>query len=289
MRRSSRHWTRQDALRVEADLRKQAADVAAGREPTRTIAEALERWLREHVPKLASATKTRNHARALLPYGNRPLREAAQVWAELKADLHDKAPATVNNRGRILRQLCNLAQGEWGWTDEPTGKRIKLLRETPRETYLTMRQVNALAKACPDRYAGELVLLAAYTGVRRGQMLRIVGRDQVRGGYLELDRSGKSRRRQSLPLHKRVHGIAKRLPLPITEKQLRASWTAAREACGLSHVRWHDLRHTCASWLVQAGVPIYDVKELLGHSTVAVTQRYAHLAPAHLRRAIDRL
>lgn len=287
VRRSSRHWSHADAKEVERSLLRQAADIAAGRQPQRTIAEALERWLTEHVPKLRSAYKLRNHAKHLMPYAHRLLSEAPQVWAEIKAST-DRKPATVNHRGRILRQLCNLAMTEWGWLSDPIGKRIKLLRETPREAYLTVAEVEALAKACENRHAAALIRFAAYTGVRYGQMLSIVGRDQVRGEWLELDRTGKSGRRQSLPLHQKVQATARAMPLPITAKELRRAWDAARLATGLQ-VRWHDLRHTCASWLVQAGVSIYDVKELLGHSTVAVTQRYAHLAPEHLRRAILKL
>jgi integrase len=78
---------------------------------------------------------------------------------------------------------------------------------------------------------------------------------------------------------------ASRLPLGIGDRQLREAWQKAREATGID-CRWHDLRHTCASWLVQAGVPIYTVCEFLGHSSVATTKRYAHLAPTHLQDAI---
>jgi integrase len=48
----------------------------------------------------------------------------------------------------------------------------------------------------------------------------------------------------------------------------------------------HDLRHTCAAWLVSAGVPLAEVRDLLGHSTVKMTERYAHLAPENVRRAV---
>ena len=51
----------------------------------------------------------------------------------------------------------------------------------------------------------------------------------------------------------------------------------------------HALRHTCASRMVQAGVDLYSIKEILGHSTIKVTERYAHLSPARLRSAIDAL
>lgn len=292
LRRSSRHWTYADARKVEADLLAQARALAAGEKPDRKLSEGLEKWLTEHAPKLRSHRKCINHARMLYPYLNgRRISQAPQVWADVKAGMVGKAPATVNHKGRLLRQVCNLAFTEWGWTDVPVGKRIKLLKETPREAFLTISQVEALAKAAGGD-AGDLILLAAYTGVRHGHMLRLTAAEVIDTGggkALQLDRTSKSRELQYVPLHPRVEAIAERLPLPITEWQLRQTWDFARAACGLRRVRWHDLRHTCASWLVQAGVPLAVVKEFLGHSTIAVTERYAHLAPSHLRDAVLRL
>jgi integrase len=286
MRKTSRLWSFQDAREYERLWLRSVKDSSLGRKPERTIAEALEKWLTEHVPKLRSARDTEYHARALLAYiVGRKLTEAPQVWAEIKAGLSDKAPATINHKGRILRQLCNLAMSEWEWIDAPIGKRIKLLRETPRETFLTADQVEGIAKRCANAHAGDYVRLAAYTGIRRGHLLRITQHD-VRDGWIHLDRSSKTASLQLVPLHARIKAIAERLPLPISGSQLQSAWRAAR---GDSSIRWHDLRHTCASWLVQAGVPLLTVRDFLGHSTVAVTQRYAHLAPRHLEEAIAKV
>lgn len=287
LRRSSRLWTFKDARKVEADLFAQARKLAAGEKPERTLADGLEEWLTKHAPKLRSERQSRNHARMLLPFlkGKR-LSEAPQVWADVKSKMKAKAPATINHKGRILRQICNLALTEWGWTDVPIGKRIKLLPETPRETFLTPAQVEALAVEAGE--AGDLIRLAAYTGIRLGHMMRITQHD-LQGGFITLDRTSKTRTLQQVPIHPRIEAIAARLPLPVTEWQRREGWNKARKACGLQAVRWHDLRHTCASWLVQNGVPLLVVKDFLGHSSVAVTQRYAHFAPMHLRDAVMRI
>lgn len=286
-RKSSRHWSFKDARAYEQKMLASIKDIAAGREPERLIAEALNRWLKDHVPRLRSAKKTEAHVRALAPYTRgRKLMEIAQVWAEIKAAEIGKAPATVNHKGRILRQISRMAWREWGWLERPSA--IGLLPEKPRETFLTLDQVEALARACPNPAVGDYVRLAAYTGIRRGHLLRLT-KHNVKDGFIHLDRTSKTKTLQLVPLHPKVMGIAERLPLGATDCQVRDSWAAARAACGLEHVRWHDLRHTCASWLVQAGVPLHTVSEVLGHSSMAMTRRYAHLSPEHLSDAIKKI
>ncbi|MFC4727483.1 tyrosine-type recombinase/integrase [Coralloluteibacterium thermophilus] len=286
LRKASRHWSYQDAKHFERQWLASVKDAAAGREPERLIEEALERWLTEHVPRLASARQTRNHCRMLLPFiRGRKLTEAPQVWAEVKAAMQGKAAATVNHKGRILRQVCRAALLEWGWMDRPVA--INLLAETPRERFLTTEEVERLAAACLSDEAAGYVMLAAYTGIRRGHLLRLTHHD-VQGDFIRLDRSSKTRTLQMVPLHPKVRELAKRLPLGIGDRRLKEEWTAARAATGID-CRWHDLRHTCASWLVQAGVPLYVVGEFLGHSSPTVTKRYAHLSPQQLVDAISRI
>ncbi|WP_422346981.1 tyrosine-type recombinase/integrase [Stenotrophomonas sp. DR009] len=286
-RKTSRHWTRSTAREFEAAWLQQLQGIASGKQPERKITDAIDRWQVEHLPRLRSEKKTNSHVRALYPYvKGRKLSEVAQVWAEIKAAEIGKAPATVNHKGRILRQISRMAWREWGWLERPAA--IGLLPEKPRETFLTLDQVEALARACPNPAVGDYVRLAAYTGIRRGHLLRLTAHD-VRGGFIHLDRTSKTRTLQLVPLHPKVAGIATRLPLGASDDQVRDSWAKAREGCGLQHVRWHDLRHTCASWLVQAGVPLHTVSEVLGHSSMAMTRRYAHLSPEHLSDAIKKM
>ncbi len=67
------------------------------------------------------------------------------------------------------------------------------------------------------------------------------------------------------------------------------SWNTSRTKAGLADVRMHDLRHSFASFLVNAGCSIYEVKELLGHSQIKTTQRYAHLSQDTLMRATNKV
>ena len=68
---------------------------------------------------------------------------------------------------------------------------------------------------------------------------------------------------------------------------LKNSFASACKRAGLKGVTPHTLRHTCASWLVMAGRPILEVRDILGHSTIKMTERYAHLAPENLVDAVS--
>ena len=70
-------------------------------------------------------------------------------------------------------------------------------------------------------------------------------------------------------------------------KDVNSSFATALKKSGIPHFRYHDLRHTFASWLVMKGVDIRTVQELLGHKDLRMTMRYAHLAPDHMKRAVE--
>ncbi|MDO6460897.1 site-specific integrase [Granulosicoccaceae sp. 1_MG-2023] len=70
---------------------------------------------------------------------------------------------------------------------------------------------------------------------------------------------------------------------------VRRSFATACRRAGIEDFHIHDLRHTCAAWLVTAGVPLTEVRDLLGHSSIKMTERYAHLAPENVRAAVAKL
>ena len=74
---------------------------------------------------------------------------------------------------------------------------------------------------------------------------------------------------------------------PLTRNSIKWAFWRHTRAAGLPEIRFHDLRHSFASQLVSAGRPLREVQELLGHQSMQVTLRYAHLAPERMRDAID--
>lgn len=198
------------------------------------------------------------------------------------------SPAAVNRYLAILRRVANLAE-RWGWTDLPLGRRIVLLPEAgQRTTFLTRSQVEKLCAAA-DPLTADMIRFAALTGLRRGEQLALKP-EQIRRKSVFLTSDTKSGKPRAVPLPPEAAAIArKRLPWGIGAPLLRKRFVEARSASGMDGVRWHDLRHTYASWLVQAGKPLGAVRDLLGHSSLAVTNKYSHLAPTHLRDAIKAL
>ena len=289
-RRLSRTFgTRADALDFERRTRNRIADRRVGRTPRYSLEEALERWLNGEARALRTLRNLESKVRTLLPHvTGRALDEVVQAAESAKEQgLRDGLdPATINRRLAILRRVANLAHRQWGWLDEDLASRVRLLPgEKARHVYLDAGQVKRLAAAARDRRVSSAIILAASSGLRRGELLRLEAED-LRGGALHLPDS-KSGRPRLVPLPPAVRGV--RLPLGLTADELRNGFDEARERAGMPHVRFHDLRHTYASWLVQTGAPLPAVRDLLGHSSLAVTGRYAHLATADLKRAVGRI
>lgn len=150
-----------------------------------------------------------------------------------------------------------------------------------------------------------MVLVALYTGIRWGSLVSLQWRcidiiHQVL--YLEAD-STKQEDSQVIPLNDPVTTILKKWQAqtrPVSPEALvfpapkggifynvNDAWYKLLTDSGLGHLRWHDLRHTFASQLVMAGIPLNTVRELLGHKNIKTTMRYAHLAPQGLRSAVE--
>ena len=278
---------RQDAVKLETKIRQDLLKARLGEKPDYTIADALNAYLKGEVAK-----NTREHIRTLLPYiEGRLLKEAHIVAREIRDDMLAKglAPATVVRRLAVLRAVANSAYKEWDWLDEPVGQKIKMPKvQNERHVYLEPAQVRELAEACTNPDVGKMILVAAYTGLRKGELLRVnQGEAVCRDGLLMLDAKTKTGKPRVIPVPEEVEEIVAEMPLPVSAPMLRTHWQNATRALGMTDVRWHDLRHTYASWLVQAKVPLRTVQELMGHTTMAMTQRYSHLADDHLREAVE--
>ncbi|PYN40359.1 MAG: hypothetical protein DME00_34650 [Candidatus Rokuibacteriota bacterium] len=140
----------------------------------------------------------------------------------------------------------------------------------------------------------DAVVIALNTGLRLGELLGLnwIYVDLSRGVIrLEFTKSG---RRREMPLNGDSHQALVSLT-PKAEGRvfqtrfIKTAYNAAVAIAKLDDVNFHTLRHTFASWAVMRGVSLKELQELLGHSSLAMMMRYAHLAPEHLRAAVSRL
>jgi integrase len=209
-------------------------------------------------------------------------------------------PSSVNRELACLRHMLHLAE-EWGYIAK--APRIRMAREPEgRLRFLSDDEAARLLAACSESknpYLTTIVTMAIHTGMRRGEILGLTwDRVDFSRGVLLVDRT-KSGRRREIPMNRAVYDALSGLPGPrdgLLFHRGGAAWgairTAFESACTRAKVsgcRFHDLRHTCASWLVMRGRSLKEIQELLGHQTFAMTLRYAHLSPDRLRDAVASL
>lgn len=275
--------TRQEAKSLESDL---LARLKAAERKIYYLDDALGKWLDEYASRLKSYVKFAEHAKQLVPYvSGRLLTEAPEVAKDYADANTDLRPATVNQRLRILRRVANVAFMEWRWIDVPIGKRIKTLPENNRRSvYLSPAEVERVRLAVLSEGVADAVVFAAFSGVRLGELERLTEENR-RGGILYLDAVNKSGKQRTIPLATRLKDV--RLPIRATRFQIQDQFRNATRKLGMTGVRFHDLRHTFASLLLQQGAPLSVVQELMGHSTIAITKDlYGHLETDHLEAAV---
>ncbi len=238
-------------------------------------------------------------------FGNLPLRRFnTKIVEQLQTERIQRGnkPATINRLLATIKHMFNKAV-EWDMVEEETLKRIrkvKLLEENNRRLrYLSKEECKELINSC-DPHVRPIVITALNTGMRKREILSLKWDNvDLRHGFILLNVTKNGERREipiNNTLRNTLQGITRRLDIPyvfynsVTGKPYqdvkRSFYTALRRA-GIRDFKFHDLRHTFASQLVMAGVDITTVRELLGHKTLTMTLRYAHLAPSHTVKAVD--
>jgi integrase len=141
--------------------------------------------------------------------------------------------------------------------------------------YLSIEQVRTLADAASEQTRAA-IWIALLTGCRRGEILKLrrehIGRDSL---HIPAGNT-KTLRVRTVPIVPALRPWLEFVPLKINAEGLKSGFRRAREAVGMA-VTFHDLRHSCASLLINYGVPLEVIRDILGHTTVKTTERYAHL------------
>lgn len=210
--------------------------------------------------------------------------------------------STVNREMSILGTLYNRAI-KWKWATSNPVKDLDPYREPPgRVRFLAPEEITRLLAACPAHFR-PIVVLALNTGMRRGEILGLTwSQIDMKAGTATL-RLTKNGRCRVVPLNQTVlasleelrggrtagHVFLTSLGHPHPMKDFRSVWKRVLAKAGIANFHFHDLRHTAASYLMMATKDPYVVKEILGHSTLAMTARYAHLATSYTSNAVTAL
>lgn len=217
-------------------------------------------------------------------------------------------PRTVNYDLAVLKALFNMAIRQGKVATNPV-RQVRLFKlNNERRRYLNQGEVQALVGVCEGRLAHlkPILVVALNTGMRMGEVLGLRWADlDFPNGYVHL-RTSKNGKGRSIPLsgeaREAFQGLPTYRPKDLGSEvfvfsngqgkpriSIRNAFLRALAKAGIKDFRFHDLRHTFASQLVSAGEDIMVIKELLGHQTLQMTLRYAHLHPDRGRRAVARL
>ncbi|MCI0530122.1 MAG: tyrosine-type recombinase/integrase [Nitrospira sp.] len=232
------------------------------------------------------------------------------VLEEFKSDiLRSYGPVTFNRYLQLAKAMLSKAT-EWGMLRQNPLSQVKLLKNTRQRQvrFFTTEEIEKLLQNSTG-VLRQFIQLASLTGMRRSEVLHLKWSDiDLHNKLIDVQSDAdtgfhpKGYRPRTLPVSKELERIL--LDLPQTGRYVfdngknrplhcadyyTKGFEKLLKRLGIDHANLHTLRHTFASYLVMGGVDIRTVQQLLGHSSVTVTERYAHLSPVHLQKAAEAL
>lgn len=300
IRRTAGTTDKAQAQELHDQLKAEAWRVAKlGEKPRHTWDEAVLKWLDEkELAGKASLRDDKAKLRWLAPYLRGKFLDeiSSELIAEIgKAKVRQSTKSTANRHLALIRSILRMAALDWQWIEH--APRVKLYPEPKRRVrWITPEQARQLLDVLPS-HQRSLMLFALATGLRQGNVLRLewaqvdlarqvawIFGDQAKGDediHVSLNDTAMSVLRAEQGKHPiYVFTYAGK---PIKQANTK-SWRAALEKVGITNFRWHDLRHSWASWLVQNGTPLYTLQEMGAWKSAEMVRRYAHLAPANFRQ-----
>ncbi len=263
--------------------------------PKKTFKDACARWLVERAHKRSIADDILKINLLLPKIGTVLLVELTRDKIESVLP-KEVAGATRNRYRALIRAMLRAAEREWDWLD-----RAPILRTEAepkrRVAYLTREQAEALIATLPEKYRMP-VRFALLTGLRRSNVFNLTWEavDLANGMVHVAEEDAKAGHRILVPLNKSAKALLESFPEPRIgrvwgdmDRIWANTWTGACKRAGVPGFRFHDLRHTWASWHAMAGTPLSVLQELGGWHSHEMVQRYAHLSPEHLANAAERV
>lgn len=284
-----------------------------------TLADLIDRYIQDVLP---SKKSVKDQAQQLgwwkAEIGSYTL---ADVTPSLLAECRDKlgreitsrkkarSPASVVRYMAALSHAFTIAVKEWGWLeDSPMRKVTKPKESRGRVRFLSDDERIRLLKACKESsslYLYPVVVFALSTGMRQGEIMGLTWDvvDLKQGRAILHETKNGERRAVAITGHalevlndlNKVRRIDCNLLFPAKEGapqkpqkpiDLRTPWETAVKKAELQDFHFHDLRHSAASYLAMNGASLAEIAEVLGHKTLQMVKRYAHLSEGHTARVV---
>jgi len=285
-------------------------EVMEGGNPYKRIKNHTFQELANHYSSWAARQKSFKSKKGfirqlVMVFGNCQLRNITPMFIEQwqTERFTMNKPATVNRLLATLKHMFTKAM-EWDMLSEDIlqkVRRVKLLREdNKRLRFLAVEECQRLIDCCAP-HLKPIVMVALHTGMRQGEILNLKWEHvDLKHGFILLDTT-KTGERREIPIDNTLKEMFNEMPRGFeskcvftgkdgdTYKSVKRSFNTALKKAEISNFRFHDLRHTFASHLVMTGVDLVTVQELLGHKSLTMTLRYAHLSPGHKVKAVEML
>jgi integrase len=276
--------------------------------------DMMEKYMEEH-SRLNKASHDRDDVsiKHLLPvFGDYYVTEIVPKLIQqykIKRRKENASPYSINRELALMKHAYTLAINEWEWAQNNPVKQVSMEKEpASRDRWLSHEEEKTLLQACPV-WVREIVLFALETGCRRGEILSLLWRDCDVSKRVVTIYGKKTGERRTIPLSQASYELLKikqkeklkvlsstenylftnSLGEKIRKDVIACAFKSALKKADIKDFRFHDLRHTFATRLSQAGVDPYTVQTIMGHKSFTTTQRYAHHHIESLRRGISAL
>lgn len=277
----------------------------------RTFDELMEKFMNEYAVTKEPTTQKRYRAALshLRPYFQG--RTLADITPRLISDYLNMrrteaaAPSTICKEYNMLSKAFNLAWKQWEWCRENPCQKVQRPQNNRQVTrWLTIEEEKRLLYACRGYLNNQLVdivITALHTGMRLGELLDLRWQDVDLFRKTITVLKTKNKDPKTIPMTETLADMfrhkAKVVSMSgyvfttstgtrIRARNLQREFYKAIKKAQIENFRFHDLRHTFATRLVQQGVDLYTVARLLGHRDLSTTQRYAHHNPESLRASV---
>jgi integrase len=305
------------AARVENEIR-QGTYIKQQEASKHTVSELIDRYMKDH--EFQQKKDRRNQERHLEFWkeriGDKKLIDVSraliiEVRDEIAAENTNRGgfrgAATVNRFVAAIRQAFSKAV-EWEWCAGNPCRGIKSMTEPKgRDRYLSDDERTALLDSCKeqDPTLHCIVVIALSTGARRGEIMGLEWSDiHWKEGFAVL-RDTKNSEHRAMPLTGYAMELLKahrdnnrqltdKLVFPHPGDRERpwnfeSKWRKARAQAEIENFRFHDTRHSAASYLAMGGASLAEIAEILGHKTLAMVKRYAHLSNDHVSGVVSKM